>query len=218
MLNRKRRLDRKQAALVALWITLSIELGYVILAPLVWHASWGHLVQPSIFVLLFGLLAVARGRVRWVTTLLRLILSAEFGLSVADRFGWLGPPGHGAAWGDFAHFVTYTHQVNAFLPASFAPVLAVLATIFEATFAVALLLGIGLRQTSAGAALLLGLFGTAMVASGLVESQFFYAVFMLACGAWLISVTDASLLSVDQLIIRIYHKSQTSLHADKARA
>jgi hypothetical protein len=79
-------------------------------------------------------------------------------------------------------------------------------------------LGIELRQTSAGAALLLGLFGTAMVASGLVESQFFYAVFMLACGAWLISVTDASLLSVDQLIIRIYHKSQTSLHADKARA
>jgi hypothetical protein len=41
---------------------------------------------------------------------------------------------------------------------------------------------------------------------------------MLASGAWLISVTDASLLSVDQLIIRIYHKSQTSLHADKARA
>jgi putative oxidoreductase len=217
MLNWNRGLDM-QAALVALWITLSIELGYVILAPLVWHASWGHLVQPSIFVLLFGLLAVARGRVRWVTTLLRLILSAEFGLSVADRFGWLGPSGHGAAWGDFAHFVTYTHQVNAFLPASFAPVLAVLATIFEATFAVALLLGIRLRQISAGAALLLCLFATAMVVSGLVESQFSYAVFMLASGAWLISLTDASLFSVDRLIKRIYHKSRTSLHADKIHA
>jgi putative oxidoreductase len=218
MMNWKRELDRKPAALIALWMTLSIELGYVILAPFVWHASWGHLVQPSIFVLLFGLLAIARGRVRWITTLLRLILSAQFGLSVADRFGWLGPPGHGAAWGDFAHFVTYTHQVNAFLPASFAPLLAVLATIFEATFAVALLLGIRIRQTSAGAAILLCLFGTAMMASGLIESQFFYAVFVLASGAWLISVTDASLLSVDWLIERIYHKSRTSLHSGKVRA
>jgi hypothetical protein len=218
MLNWNRGWDRKQAALVALWITLSIELGYVILAPLIWHASWGHVVQPSILVLLFGVLAVAGGRVRWVSTLLRLILSAEFGLSVADRFGWFGPPGHGAAWGDFAHFVSYTHQVNAFLPASFAPVLAVLATIFEATFAVALLLGIRLRQTSAGAALLLCVFGTAMVASGLVESQFFYAVFVLASGAWLISETDASWLSIDRLIERRYHKSQTPLHTDKVRA
>jgi putative oxidoreductase len=218
MLNWNRGWDRKQAALVALWITLGIELGYVILAPLIWHASWGHVVQPSILVLLFGVLAVAGGRVRWVSTLLRLILSAEFGLSVADRFGWFGPPGHGAAWGDFAHFVSYTHQVNAFLPASFAPVLAVLATIFEATFAVALLLGIRLRQTSAGAALLLCVFGTAMVASGLVESQFFYAVFVLASGAWLISETDASWLSIDRLIERRYHKSQTPLHTDKVRA
>jgi len=218
MLNWKRRLGMKQAALLALWITLSIELGYVILAFFVWHASLGHLVQPSIFVLLFGLLAIARGRVRWITTVLRLILSAEFGLSVADRFGWLGPPGHGAAWGDFAHFVTYTHQVNAFLPSSFAPALAVLATIFEAAFAFALLLGIRLRQTTPGAAVLLCLFGIAMTASGLVDSQFFYAVFVLASGAWLISATDASLLSVDRLIERIYHKSRTSLHPDKVRA
>lgn len=218
MLNWKRGLNMKQAALIALWITLSIELGYVILAFVGWHAPLGHLVQPSIFVFLFGLLAIARGRVRWITTLLRLILSAEFGLSVADRFGWLGPPGHGAAWGDFAHFVTYTHQVNAFLPASFAPLLAVLATIFEATFAVALLLGIRIRQTSAGGAMLLCLFGTAMMASGLVESQFFYAVFLLASGAWLISVTDASLISVDRFIERIYHRSRTSLHTEKVRA
>jgi uncharacterized membrane protein YphA (DoxX/SURF4 family) len=104
------------------------------------------------------------------------------------------------------------------LPASFAPLLAVLATIFEATFAVALLLGIRIRQTSAGAAILLCLFGTAMMASGLVESQFSYAVFVLASGAWLISVTDASVMSFDQLIERIYHRSRTSLHTDKARA
>jgi uncharacterized membrane protein YphA (DoxX/SURF4 family) len=216
-MNWKRGLTTKQAAVIALWITLSIELGYVILAFVGWHASWGHLMQPSISIFLLGLLAIARGRVRWITTLLRLILSAEFGLSVADRFGWLGPPGRGAAWGDFAHFVTYTHQVNAFLPASFAPALAVLATIFESTFSVALLLGIRLRQTSAGAAMLLCLFGTAMMASGLIESQFFYAVFVLASGAWLISATDASLISVDRLIESIYGRSRAKLHIDKVR-
>ena len=71
-------------------------MGYVILAFFVWHAPLEQLVQPWIFVLLFGLLAIALGQVRWITAFLRLTLSAEFGLSVADRFGWLGPPGHGA--------------------------------------------------------------------------------------------------------------------------
>lgn len=216
MLTWKHGVNTTQAALIALWITLSIELGYVIVAVVFWHVPWRHLVQPSIFMVFFGLLAIARGRTRWITMLARLIIGAQFALSVADRFGGLGPPGHGATWGDFAHFVIYTHQVNAFLPESFAPLLAVLATIFESTFAIALLTGIRLRQTSAGAAVLLCLFGTAMMASGLIESQFFYAVFVLASGAWLISVTDASLMSVDQLIDTIYH-DRTSLRTnDKA--
>jgi uncharacterized membrane protein YphA (DoxX/SURF4 family) len=202
MLNWKHKENQKQMALVALWISLTIEAAYLIIVSLVRHASGAHLLPPTILTLLFGLLAMARGRVRWITMLLRLVVSAEFGLSVADRFGWLGAPGHGVTWGDFAHFVIYTHQVNAFLPASLAPFLAVLATIFEAMFAVALLFGIRIRLAAAGAAVLLCLFGTSMIASGLIESQFFYAVFVLASGAWLISATDASLISVDRLIER----------------
>jgi uncharacterized membrane protein YphA (DoxX/SURF4 family) len=217
MLKWERRQNQKQMALLALWISLTIEAVYLIVAFLVSHTSWQHLLPPMILTLLFGLLAIARDRARWITTLMRLVVSAEFGLSVADRFGWLGPPGNGVTWGNFAHFVSYTHQVNAFLPASVAPFLAVLATIFESMLAVALLLGIRIRLTAAGAAVLLCLFGTAMIASGLIESQFFYAVVVLASGAWLVSATVASLISVDRLLERRDHSPSPSLHTENTR-
>lgn len=190
----------KKIALFMLWLALAVEGGYIFWARLAAHATWAHLAQPLLFLLFFGVLGITRARVNWVAVVLRMILGAEFALSVADRFGWLGAPGSSVSWGDFAHFVTYTHQVNAFLPVSFAPILAVLATICESTFAVTLLLGFRLREASAGTALLLCLFGSAMVASGLVESQFFYAVFVLASGAWVISLMDASWMSIDRLL------------------
>jgi uncharacterized membrane protein YphA (DoxX/SURF4 family) len=192
----------KQVALAALWLTLAIECVYVVFARLVLRAEWGHLMQPLIFIVLFGLLAATQGRIRWIAALLRVVIGIEFILSVADRFGLLGPPGNGASWGDFAHFVAYTHQVNAFLPASFAPLLAVLATICETTLGITLVLGLRIRYVARAAAVLLCLFGSAMTASGLIESQFFYAVFVLAAAAWAISATDAAWLSLDNLVQR----------------
>lgn len=192
----------KRIAFAALWVTLGVEVAYVVLAYLVLHAKWGHLVQPLLFIVLFASLAVARGRVQWITALLRMIIGVQFLLSVADRFGLLGPPGGGVSWGDFTHFVAYTHQVNAFLPASFAPTLAVLATVCETAFGSFLVLGIGLPYVTRASAILLCLFGSAMVVSGLVESQFFYAVFVLATGAWAMSTIDSSWLSLDRLVHR----------------
>jgi hypothetical protein len=52
-----------------------------------------------------------------VTPFARLALGFSFLSAVADRFGlWgaLGAP-H-VAWGDFAHFITYTATLNWFLP------------------------------------------------------------------------------------------------------
>src|SRR5215471_18992505 len=121
----------KRVAFGVLWVTLMIECVYVGYSRLVLHAAWGHLAQPLVFIGLFGLLAASQGTIRWIAALPRLAIAVEFLLSVADRFGLLGPPGKGASWGDFARFVVYTRQVNAFLPASFAPSLAVLATICE---------------------------------------------------------------------------------------
>lgn len=190
----------KRIALFALWIALVVECGYLVWARIVLHTAWSRLAQPLVFAALFATLAVTRGRNGWITTILRVLLAYEFGLAVADRLGWLGPPGGGVAWGDFSDFVAYTRRVNAFLPGSFAFPLAVLATIAESIFALALIAGIWLRYTAASAAILLVLFGSAMTASGLNQSQFFYAVFVLATGAWVISTVDPSWLSIDRLL------------------
>ena len=192
----------KRVAFAVLWVTLLIECVYVGYSLLVLHAAWGHLAQPLVFIGLFGLFAASQGTIRWFAALPRLAIAAEFLLSVADRFGLLGPPGKGTSWGDFTHFVAYTRQVNAFLPASFAPWLAVFATICEVTFGITLFLGIRVQLFARGAAILLLLFATAMTASGLIESQFFYAVFVLAAGAWATSTTGLAWLSLDSLMRR----------------
>jgi len=190
----------KRVAFVVLWLTIAAECFYVAFALLVLHLTWGHLMQPLIFVVLFGALAATRGKIRWIAAFLRVVIGAEFVLSVADRFGLLGPAGHGVSWGDFSHFVSYTRQVNAFLPASFAPLLAVLATIFETALGITLILGIRVEYVARGAAVLLCVFGTAMTLSGLIESQLFYAVFVLAAGAWVVSMADATWVSLDSLL------------------
>ncbi|HYL14566.1 MAG TPA: DoxX family membrane protein [Terriglobales bacterium] len=192
----------KRLASAALWLTIAVECGYIVFARLVLHLPWGHLVQPLAFAMLFGSLAATQGRIRWIATVVRIVLGAEFALSVADRFGLLGPPGHGVSWGDFAHFIAYTRQVNAFLPASFAPILAVVATVFEAVLGIALILGIRIPYVARAAAVLLCLFGSAMTFSGLIESQFFYGVFVLAAGACVVSIADASWVSLDNLLRR----------------
>jgi hypothetical protein len=189
--------EMKRMAFAALWLSLAVECIYVIVAKVALHAKWGHLVQPIVFIVLFGFLAMTRGKMRWLAGVLRAVIGLEFALSVADRFGLLGAPGKGVSWGDFSHFVAYTHQVNAFLPASFAPLLAVLATVCETTFGIGLIVGIRIPYIARAAAVLLCLFGSAMIASGLIESQFFYAVFVLASAAWVISTIDASWLSLD---------------------
>jgi putative oxidoreductase len=198
--DRMRQLTR--VAFVALWVMLVVECVYVVYARLALNSTWNHLLQPVLFIALFGSLAVTRGRTRWIAALVRVAIGAEFILSVADRFGLLGPPGSAVSWGDFGHFVAYAHQVNSFLPASFAPTLAVLATICETAFGITLVLGIGIRYVARAAAVLLCLFGSAMIASGLIESQFYYAVFVLAAGAWAIAHIDATLFSLDALRAR----------------
>lgn len=183
----------------ALWFALIVEAVWIFRQRFAHHVPWVQLGQPLIFLALFAVLAVLRGRAFWYPLVIRIFFAYEFGSAVADRFGWLGPPGTGVAWGDFAHFVAYTHQVNSFLPVGFALPLALIATVLECTFAVTLLLGIGTRAAGVGAAILLCLFGSAMTASGMAQGQFYYAVFLLAAGALFLSSIDSTWLSIDQM-------------------
>src|SRR5262245_40570715 len=62
---------------------------------------------------------------RWspyMTVYLRLALGITFLAAVTDRFGVWGAPGApNVSWGDFAHFLKYAAQVNAFLPPALIP-------------------------------------------------------------------------------------------------
>jgi len=55
------------------------------------------------------------------------------------------------------------------------------------------------KNASAGSAILLFMFATSMVISGL--SQFDWAVYVLAAGAFILATVDATLLSIDSIVL-----------------
>jgi uncharacterized membrane protein YphA (DoxX/SURF4 family) len=84
------------------------------------------------------------------------------------------------------------------MPSSAVPLLAVIATICEVSLFVAMFFGLKTRWVSAGSAVLLFMFATSMVISGL--SQFDWAVYVLSAGAFILATVDATLLSIDSIM------------------
>ncbi|WP_394835511.1 hypothetical protein LVJ94_01115 [Pendulispora rubella] len=111
----------------------------------------------------------------------RLALGLAFLSPVASRLGLLG---NGS---NFTKFMAYTAEVNAFMPAFTIPFLAVAATICEASFGIALIVGFRLRWVAFGAAALLAVFGTAMAISFGVKSPLDYSVFSASAAALLLA-------------------------------
>lgn len=113
--------------------------------------------------------------------ILRWTLSLTLLSAVADRLGWWGAPGtQNVSWGDWAHFVSYTARVNSFLPSSWAPCLALLATVAETILGGALLLGISPRVVALACAGLFALFAGAMTLSLGVKAPLNFSVFAAA--------------------------------------
>jgi putative oxidoreductase len=165
------------------------------------HPAFAAIYYPIIFTPFAAALALTGGRARWVAASVRMLVGLAFFENVIDRLGVIGPPGApGVSWGDFPHFIAYTAQVNAFAPAAIIPALAVIATIAEGTFGLTMLFGIRARLAAVGSALLLFVFATAMVLSGL--SQLEYGVYLMAVTSWALATIDASALSVDALLLR----------------
>ena len=122
---------------------------------------------------------------RWVMRYARIALGAAFLSGIADRFGlW----GKNVGYGDFAHFVQYTAQVNSFMPAFTIPFLAWAATVAELILGIALVSGVWLRWVALGSALLLVLFGTAMAISFGLKSPLDYSVFSASAAALLLAL------------------------------
>jgi putative oxidoreductase len=197
----------KPYAFALLWLALIAQAIWIGLNHFSLHEPWSSMSYPLTYAAPFLFLAVTNGRIRWIASLLRLPVAAAFLDAVADRLGFLGPHGApGVAWGDFSHFIAYTATINPFMPHATIPVLAVLATLGESTFGIALLLGIRLRIAASGAAVLLFLFATAMIISGF--SQFSYGVYLMSAGMLALSTVDASLFSVDAILRRKKRESQ----------
>jgi putative oxidoreductase len=127
--------------------------------------------------------------------LLRLSLAAGFLSAVASRLGAWGQKSSG-----WKSFVDYTAQVNAFLPASFAPSLAVTSTILETSLGIMLLAGFRIRFAAIGAAALSLCFTIAMTLSNGIKDPLDYSVPAFAAGAFLLSTMPEYKWSIDQYI------------------
>ncbi|MEO8880091.1 MAG: hypothetical protein ABI446_06795 [Gemmatimonadaceae bacterium] len=189
----------RRVAFIALRAMVALQIVWLISYCFREHPAFSSIYYAAVFTPIAAALALTSGRVRWIATLTRIVIGIAFFENVIDRLGFLGPPGApGVSWGDFHHFIAYTAVVNAFAPAAIIPALAVVATLFEGTFGVTMLLGVRVRLASIGSALLLFTFATAMILSGI--SQLPYAVYLMSIAAWSIATIDASALSIDALV------------------
>jgi uncharacterized membrane protein YphA (DoxX/SURF4 family) len=149
------------------------------------------------------------------TVLLRVALGATFLTAVTDRFGVWGAPGapH-VAWGDFAHFLRYAAQVNAFLPPTLIPPVAWLATVLEALLGLALVVGVQTRLAVLASGGLLGVFALAMTVSMGVKSALNYSVFSAAAGALLLATSASDPWTLGALLTRARPGAQARARGD----
>jgi uncharacterized membrane protein YphA (DoxX/SURF4 family) len=118
---------------------------------------------------------------------LRLALGIAFLVSVADRFGVLGPYGaRNVSWGDWKHFVQYVAILNWFVPKALIPTLSVVETAIETVLGVALLLGVYQRIAAWCSAGLLLSFALTMSAALGVVAPLSYSVFTAFAAAFLL--------------------------------
>jgi putative oxidoreductase len=114
----------------------------------------------------------------------RIALGLAFLNGIAERFGLYGKD---VGYGNYANFVKYTGQVNAFMPAWSIPFLAGAATVAELVLGVLLIAGLWKRWVALGSAALLAIFGTAMAISFGPWSPLDYSVFSASAAALLLA-------------------------------
>jgi uncharacterized membrane protein YphA (DoxX/SURF4 family) len=133
----------------------------------------------------------------------RFALGASFLAAVADRFGVWGPYGaKNVSWGDFAHFVKYTHAVMSLFPSSLTVSFAWAATVAETLFGISLIAGFKTRLASVLSGLLLLLFAIGMATGLGIKTPFDYSVFSAAAAAFLLAFWGPDRFTLDKLLIR----------------
>jgi len=175
----------RMLALIALAAALTAQIVWTAWQLMTADFAFAVFWRPVSFATVFLLVAVTRGTVRFINVLGRVMIASAFLLALWNRFD------------DFSRFIRYAGRVLSFLPPAIVPFLAVMATAGEVSLCIAMFFGFKTRWASAGSAILLFLFATSMVMSGL--SQFDWAVYVLAAGAFMLATVDATLLSIDSI-------------------
>jgi putative oxidoreductase len=148
---------------------------------------------------------------------LRLAIGSAYLWEVADRLGILGANGQPhVGWGDWAHFITYARQVMSFLPVSFVPFLATMATIGEALFGLMILIGFFTRIAAIGSGILSLCFAIAMALSFGIDSPFGYSVFTLSAASLLLATLPHYAWSVDSWLSAKSINNQLNAYKDKS--
>jgi uncharacterized membrane protein YphA (DoxX/SURF4 family) len=133
--------------------------------------------------------------------ILRLALGIGFLIPVIDRIGLMGPYGSdGVTWGDWKHFVDYTHTLVPFAGGLITNVMALLATIGEGVFGVCLIIGFRIKEAALGAGILTLVFGLCMAFFLNIRAPFDYPVFVFTGGALLLSSIDDYKWSIDNYV------------------
>lgn len=131
---------------------------------------------------------------------LRIALGVGFLIPVMDRLGWLGAPGSGVAWGNWANFTGYTNKLLPFLSTGGASIMGMVATIAEAVFGVCLIIGYKTRQSALGSAILTLIFGLCMAIFVNSIAPFKYPVFVFTGAGLLLSCISEYKWSIDRLL------------------
>ena len=185
---REQRHSYRMAALTALAVALAAQIVWtvwqVMTAGFAFDAFW----RPLSFTTVFLLVALTRGGVRFINALGRVTIASAFLLALWNRFD------------DFSRFVRYAGSVLSFMPSNAVPILAVIASACEVALCGAMFFGVKTRWASASSAILLFMFASSMVISGL--SQFEWAVYVLAAGAFMLAAVDATLFSIDSIMFK----------------
>jgi putative oxidoreductase len=131
---------------------------------------------------------------------LRIALGIGFLAACFDRFGWVAPYGSpNVSWGDWQHFLIYSHSIMPFVPDELVELMAITASILELIFGILLIIGLFTKWTSIGSGLLLLSFGLCTTISLGIHAPLSYSVFTASAGSFLLATIANYKWSVDEV-------------------
>jgi uncharacterized membrane protein YphA (DoxX/SURF4 family) len=134
--------------------------------------------------------------------LLRIALGIGFLTTVSDRLGLLPSGTRNIEWGNWNSFITYTGTLMPFLDRPVVNIMGGIATLFETTIGILLIIGFKTRQTAIGSCVLTFIFALAMTTFLGVKAPINFAVFSTCAGSLLLATIPVYEWSIDHFFTK----------------